>query len=184
MPPGDCGMNQSPPAVCQSGCGPPAPPAAPYPPRWVGHPPQGVCAPPLPAQGSHGVPGAHPAPPRLRLCPSPGSCHCPVGAGPPAWGSLLGAPTPTSPRFGCLAAVRGQDGSPQLLQKFEDLIPTVGLTKDMMAVLPKSGECPAGAGWHAQPPCTGTLRGGSGHCRQHAHPSLCFSTDQCTKTIR
>ncbi|XP_075295679.1 lipocalin-15-like [Opisthocomus hoazin] len=37
--------------------------------------------------------------------------------------------------------VRGQDGSPQLLQKFEDLIPTVGLTKDMMAVLPKSDRC-------------------------------------------
>ncbi|NWH44207.1 LCN15 protein, partial [Fregata magnificens] len=36
---------------------------------------------------------------------------------------------------------REQDASPQLLQKFEELIPTVGLTKDMLAVLPKSGEC-------------------------------------------
>ncbi|KAK4811527.1 hypothetical protein QYF61_011575, partial [Mycteria americana] len=36
---------------------------------------------------------------------------------------------------------REQDASPQLLQKFEELIPTTGLTKDMLAVLPKSGEC-------------------------------------------
>ncbi|NXQ95855.1 LCN15 protein, partial [Sagittarius serpentarius] len=36
---------------------------------------------------------------------------------------------------------REQDVSPQLLQKFEELIPTMGLTKDMLAVLPKSGEC-------------------------------------------
>ncbi|NXS48963.1 LCN15 protein, partial [Balaeniceps rex] len=44
---------------------------------------------------------------------------------------------------------REQDVSPQLLQKFEELIPTVGLTKDMLAVLPKSSECQEGAGWHA-----------------------------------
>ncbi|KAM9521860.1 lipocalin-15-like isoform 1-T1 [Guaruba guarouba] len=36
---------------------------------------------------------------------------------------------------------REQDVSPQLLQKFEELIPTVGLTKAMLAVLPKSGKC-------------------------------------------
>ncbi|XP_059685004.1 lipocalin-15-like [Gavia stellata] len=36
---------------------------------------------------------------------------------------------------------REQDVSPQLLQKFKELIPTVGLTKDMLAILPKSGEC-------------------------------------------
>ncbi|KAM6047404.1 lipocalin-15-like [Theristicus caerulescens] len=36
---------------------------------------------------------------------------------------------------------REQDVSPQLLQKFEELIPTVGLTKDMLAVLPKSDQC-------------------------------------------
>ncbi|NXQ92430.1 LCN15 protein, partial [Nyctibius grandis] len=37
---------------------------------------------------------------------------------------------------------REQDASPQLLQKFKELIPTVrGLTEDMLAVLPKSGEC-------------------------------------------
>ncbi|XP_009701290.1 PREDICTED: lipocalin-15-like [Cariama cristata] len=36
---------------------------------------------------------------------------------------------------------REQDVSPQLLQKFKELIPTLGLTKDMLAILPKSGEC-------------------------------------------
>ncbi|KAF1628380.1 Lipocalin-15, partial [Eudyptes filholi] len=44
---------------------------------------------------------------------------------------------------------REQDTSPQLLQKFKELIPTVGLTKDMLAILPKSGKCQEGAGWHA-----------------------------------
>uniref|UniRef100_A0A8D0G0G3 Lipocalin/cytosolic fatty-acid binding domain-containing protein n=1 Tax=Strix occidentalis caurina TaxID=311401 RepID=A0A8D0G0G3_STROC len=50
------------------------------------------------------------------------------------------------PHFGCLAAAREQDVSPQLLQKFEELIPTMGLTKDMLAILPKSGECQEGTG--------------------------------------
>ncbi|KAM6110315.1 lipocalin-15-like [Pterocles gutturalis] len=36
---------------------------------------------------------------------------------------------------------REQDVSPQLLQKFEELIPTVGLTWDMLAVLPNSDQC-------------------------------------------
>ncbi|XP_009948976.1 PREDICTED: lipocalin-15-like [Leptosomus discolor] len=36
---------------------------------------------------------------------------------------------------------REQDVSPHLLQKFKELIPTMGLTEDMLAVLPKSGEC-------------------------------------------
>ncbi|KAM6117418.1 lipocalin-15-like [Phoenicopterus ruber ruber] len=36
---------------------------------------------------------------------------------------------------------REQDVSPELLQKFQELIPTVGLTKDMLAVLPKSDQC-------------------------------------------
>lgn len=54
--------------------------------------------------------------------------------------------------------------SPQLLQKFKELIPTMGLTKDMLAILPKSGECQEGTGWHAQPFCMGTLHGDSGHC--------------------
>ncbi|NXT32992.1 LCN15 protein, partial [Pelecanoides urinatrix] len=45
---------------------------------------------------------------------------------------------------------REQDVSPQLLEKFEELIPTVGLTKDMLAVFPKTGECQEGAGWHAR----------------------------------
>ncbi|NXW33926.1 LCN15 protein, partial [Phaetusa simplex] len=44
---------------------------------------------------------------------------------------------------------REQDASPQLLQKFKELVPTVGLTQDMVAILPKSGECQEGAGWHA-----------------------------------
>ncbi|NXF80643.1 LCN15 protein, partial [Sclerurus mexicanus] len=34
-----------------------------------------------------------------------------------------------------------QNVSPQILQKFMELIPTMGLTKDMLAILPKSGEC-------------------------------------------
>ncbi|NXY26290.1 LCN15 protein, partial [Atrichornis clamosus] len=41
---------------------------------------------------------------------------------------------------------REQDVSPQLLQKFMELIPTMGLTEDMLAVLPKLGECPKGTG--------------------------------------
>ncbi|XP_014736553.1 PREDICTED: lipocalin-15-like [Sturnus vulgaris] len=36
---------------------------------------------------------------------------------------------------------REQDVSPQLLQKFMQLIPTMGLTKDMLALLPKSDQC-------------------------------------------
>ncbi|XP_015500073.1 lipocalin-15-like [Parus major] len=36
---------------------------------------------------------------------------------------------------------REQDLSPQLLQKFMELIPTMGLTKDMLAILPKSDQC-------------------------------------------
>ncbi|NXO98656.1 LCN15 protein, partial [Certhia brachydactyla] len=35
---------------------------------------------------------------------------------------------------------REQDVSPQILQKFMELIPTVGLPEDMLAILPKSGE--------------------------------------------
>ncbi|KAM6337263.1 lipocalin-15 [Alca torda] len=36
---------------------------------------------------------------------------------------------------------REQDASPQLLQKFKELMPTVGLTQDMVAILPKSDQC-------------------------------------------
>ncbi|NXN99031.1 LCN15 protein, partial [Rhinopomastus cyanomelas] len=36
---------------------------------------------------------------------------------------------------------REQEVTPQLLHKFEELIPTMGLTMDMLAILPKSGEC-------------------------------------------
>ncbi|NXX01596.1 LCN15 protein, partial [Larus smithsonianus] len=50
---------------------------------------------------------------------------------------------------------REQDASPQVLQKFKELVPTVGLTQDMVAILPKSGECQEGAGWHARPPLCG-----------------------------
>ncbi|NXX84599.1 LCN15 protein, partial [Urocolius indicus] len=42
---------------------------------------------------------------------------------------------------------RGQDVNPQLLQRFQELLPTVGLTKDMLAVLPRSGECQEAAEW-------------------------------------
>ncbi|NXT57113.1 LCN15 protein, partial [Pluvianellus socialis] len=41
---------------------------------------------------------------------------------------------------------REQDASTQLLQKFKERLPTVGLTEDMMAILPKSGECQEGTG--------------------------------------
>ncbi|NWX91159.1 LCN15 protein, partial [Nothoprocta pentlandii] len=36
--------------------------------------------------------------------------------------------------------MRGHDVSPQLLKKFKELYPTVGLTDDMLAIMPKSGE--------------------------------------------
>ncbi|XP_064533410.1 lipocalin-15 isoform X4 [Pseudopipra pipra] len=36
---------------------------------------------------------------------------------------------------------REQDVSPQLLQKFTELVPTMGLTKDMLAILPESDQC-------------------------------------------
>ncbi|XP_068020194.1 lipocalin-15-like isoform X2 [Melanerpes formicivorus] len=36
---------------------------------------------------------------------------------------------------------REQDPSPQLLQTFRELIPTLGLTEDMLAVLPPSDQC-------------------------------------------
>ncbi|NXU59107.1 LCN15 protein, partial [Turnix velox] len=36
---------------------------------------------------------------------------------------------------------REQDASPQFLQKFEELMLSVGLTKEMEAILPKTGEC-------------------------------------------
>lgn len=94
-------------------------------------------------------------------------------------GLTAGSPVLTNPLFVCLAAAREQDVSPQLLQKFKELIPTVGLNKDMLVILPKSGECQGGAGWHTRPLCVGMLCGGSGH----AHP-LCFSTDQCSEAIR
>ncbi|NXP62176.1 LCN15 protein, partial [Chloropsis cyanopogon] len=41
---------------------------------------------------------------------------------------------------------REQDMSAQLLQKFMELISTMGLTEDMLAILPKSGEGPEGTG--------------------------------------
>ncbi|KFV77838.1 Lipocalin, partial [Struthio camelus australis] len=39
---------------------------------------------------------------------------------------------------------RGQDVDPQLLKKFKELYPTMGLTDDMLVVMPKSGECQQG----------------------------------------
>ncbi|KFU85344.1 Lipocalin, partial [Chaetura pelagica] len=41
---------------------------------------------------------------------------------------------------------RKQDLSPQLLQKFRVFIPSVGLTEDVLTILPKSGECQGGVG--------------------------------------
>lgn len=46
--------------------------------------------------------------------------------------------------------------SPQLLQKFKELSHSVGLTEDMLAILPQSGEC-QGWGWPARSLCTGRL---------------------------
>lgn len=100
------------------------------------------------------------------------------------WGWLLGFLALTSPHFVCVVAAREQDMRPQLLQKFMEFIPTMGLTEDMLAILPKSGEQPKGTGWQLWPLCLGTLSGGSGCCRWHTHPSLCFATDQCTRDIR
>ncbi|NXD83055.1 LCN15 protein, partial [Halcyon senegalensis] len=48
------------------------------------------------------------------------------------------------PKISLQLFTRGQDMSPQLLQKFTELIPTMGLTQDMLAILPKSGECQEG----------------------------------------
>ncbi|NXI49888.1 LCN15 protein, partial [Chloroceryle aenea] len=45
------------------------------------------------------------------------------------------------PRISLQLFVRGQDTSPELLKKFIGLIPTIGLTQDMLVILPKSGEC-------------------------------------------
>ncbi|NXY09856.1 LCN15 protein, partial [Pteruthius melanotis] len=53
----------------------------------------------------------------------------------------------TEPSTALQLLTREQDVSPQLLQKFMELIPTVGLTEDMLAILPKSGEWPEGTGW-------------------------------------
>ncbi|NWU09468.1 LCN15 protein, partial [Cephalopterus ornatus] len=47
----------------------------------------------------------------------------------------------TEPSTTLQLLTREQDVSPQHLQKFTELIPTMGLTKDMLAILPKSGEC-------------------------------------------
>lgn len=75
------------------------------------------------------------------------------------WGLLLGFLAFTSPHFGSVAAAREQDVSPQLLQKFMELIPTMGLTEDMLAVLPKSGEGPKCTGWQLRPLCMRTVQG-------------------------
>ncbi|NXP23633.1 LCN15 protein, partial [Scytalopus superciliaris] len=52
----------------------------------------------------------------------------------------------TEPSTALQLLTREQDVSPQVLQKFVELIPTTGLTKDMLAILPKSGECPESTG--------------------------------------
>ncbi|NXH65828.1 LCN15 protein, partial [Hydrobates tethys] len=43
--------------------------------------------------------------------------------------------------IGLQLLTREQDVSPQLMEKFVELIPAMGLTKDTLAVLPKTGEC-------------------------------------------
>ncbi|XP_008942769.1 PREDICTED: lipocalin-15-like, partial [Merops nubicus] len=45
------------------------------------------------------------------------------------------------PRIALQLFTREQDVSPQLLQKFEELLPAMGLAKDMLAILPKSDQC-------------------------------------------
>ncbi|NWX15560.1 LCN15 protein, partial [Aegotheles bennettii] len=60
------------------------------------------------------------------------------------------------PSAGMQLLTREQDASPQLLQRFKELIPTVGLTEEALAVLPKSGECQEGTGWHSWPPWWGS----------------------------
>ncbi|XP_051664013.1 lipocalin-15 [Manacus candei] len=47
----------------------------------------------------------------------------------------------TEPSTALQLLTREQDVSPQLLQKFMELVPTVGLTKDMLAILPESDQC-------------------------------------------
>ncbi|XP_027559210.1 lipocalin-15-like [Neopelma chrysocephalum] len=47
----------------------------------------------------------------------------------------------TEPSTALQLLTREQDVSPQLLQKFTELVPTMGLTKDMLAILPKSDQC-------------------------------------------
>ncbi|XP_053940300.1 lipocalin-15-like [Cuculus canorus] len=37
--------------------------------------------------------------------------------------------------------MREQDASPELLEKFKHLLPTMGLTEDMLAILPKTDQC-------------------------------------------
>ncbi|XP_041908147.1 lipocalin-15-like isoform X2 [Corvus kubaryi] len=47
----------------------------------------------------------------------------------------------TEPSTALQLLTREQDVSPHLLQKFMELIPTMGLTEDMLAILPKSDQC-------------------------------------------
>ncbi|XP_064533409.1 lipocalin-15 isoform X3 [Pseudopipra pipra] len=47
----------------------------------------------------------------------------------------------TEPSTALQLLTREQDVSPQLLQKFTELVPTMGLTKDMLAILPESDQC-------------------------------------------
>ncbi|KAJ7409965.1 lipocalin-15-like protein [Pitangus sulphuratus] len=49
----------------------------------------------------------------------------------------------TEPSTALQLLTREQDVSPQLLQKFTELIPTMGLTKDMLAILLKSAKGPS-----------------------------------------
>lgn len=45
--------------------------------------------------------------------------------------------------------------SPQVLQRFMELLPTMGLTTDMLAILPKTGEWPKAQGGSCSPSAWG-----------------------------
>lgn len=138
------------PAVFWSGCRPPELSAALLGSGWVGTRPWG---------------GVHSS----EVGVVPPCCQPGMAMGyPAAVLCLLGPLT----HLGCLAAAREPDVSPQFLQKFKALFHTVGLTEDMLAILPQSGEC-QGWGWPACSLCTGRLHRCLGLSMwEHTHASL------------
>ncbi|XP_071622259.1 lipocalin-15-like isoform X1 [Heliangelus exortis] len=55
------------------------------------------------------------------------------------------------PSTGLQLLTRDQNVSPQLLQKFKELIPSMGLAEEMLAVLPASDQCMAEGSWVSLP---------------------------------